>query len=198
MRLRIVYDSDCNSCIASFDHHCVWLGQCVGEWNRAPFFLYCLIQQVEFIVVGRELAAIVFLMMHGARDFFPGSLLRTLLLIFWAVIALIVVVFLYFLVFGLSLYHAFLLSSNLTTWEHERWVDITYMHLKPEYRGSPFFAGRWSYSAALFLAHPRFASRLSGVPYPKLSQSGLYLWEFTKPGGPTLFKNKRYNCYRPW
>ena len=52
--LRTKHCRDCGFCVTTYDHHCVWLGQCVGERNRHWFLIYCVAQQFEFLVVGRE------------------------------------------------------------------------------------------------------------------------------------------------
>ncbi len=33
---------DCGKCVGTYDHHCLWLSNCVGEKNR-PIFLLCLL-----------------------------------------------------------------------------------------------------------------------------------------------------------
>lgn len=39
----------CRSCIATFDHHCVWLGNCIGENNRKYFLLFLFLHSLELI-----------------------------------------------------------------------------------------------------------------------------------------------------
>ena len=30
----------CNNCVQEFDHHCVWLGTCIGKKNYALFIYF--------------------------------------------------------------------------------------------------------------------------------------------------------------
>ena len=30
----------CNICIKNHDHHCLWIGKCVGRYNKIPFYLF--------------------------------------------------------------------------------------------------------------------------------------------------------------
>ena len=45
--LRARHCSQCKECVAMFDHHCPFLGNCVGEKNRLMFFWFVLFQNLE-------------------------------------------------------------------------------------------------------------------------------------------------------
>ena len=41
----------CNNCIHGFDHHCLWLGTCIGGGNYIDFLLYILCLQVSALLI---------------------------------------------------------------------------------------------------------------------------------------------------
>ena len=45
--LRTKHCKVCKRCVSTFDHHCPWLGNCVGEWNRRRFFMFVVYQTIE-------------------------------------------------------------------------------------------------------------------------------------------------------
>lgn len=38
--LRAKHCKECERCVALHDHHCPWIGVCIGEWNRRTFYFY--------------------------------------------------------------------------------------------------------------------------------------------------------------
>jgi hypothetical protein len=49
--LRTKHCRDCGKCVATHDHHCPWLGVCVGEKNKKRFYCYLVVQLVQLVWV---------------------------------------------------------------------------------------------------------------------------------------------------
>ena len=47
---RAHHCSVCETCVLKMDHHCPWLGNCVGYHNFKEFFLFCFYQMVDLFI----------------------------------------------------------------------------------------------------------------------------------------------------
>ena len=110
--LRVRHCLDCGKCVHTFDHHCIWLNNCIGEKNKFHFLLYLMVQLSQLFVLG-------------------GSLIFNLIKEFKVPhLFLCIGVFLIGIVLvGILLFHFSLIVRNLTTWEHLRWMRISYLNI---------------------------------------------------------------------
>ena len=129
--LRAKHCEEINKCIRTFDHYCPWISNAVGEFNRAWFLAYLITQ----------CAILCWFAINGILEVasFAGD--RDKVGRFTALILAIAVMSVFLLMtFLMTMYHAFLCVTNMTTWEHSSWKRITYLKdLKPV-DGSPFSA----------------------------------------------------------
>lgn len=109
---RASHCSICNNCVQRFDHHCPWVGQCIGIRNYRYFFMF--ISTSTILCVYVFVFSLILLVEKGNLW---KAMSKDILSDFLVVYCFIAVWF----VGGLTVFHFYLICSNQTTYENFRY-----------------------------------------------------------------------------
>ncbi|XP_011079430.1 probable protein S-acyltransferase 4 [Sesamum indicum] len=110
---RASHCSICNNCVQRFDHHCPWLGQCIGIRNYRYFYMFISTSTILCIYV----FSVSWINIVHEKDNVWKAITSDILSDFLIIYCFIAVWF----VGGLSVFHLYLISTNQTTYENFRY-----------------------------------------------------------------------------
>ena len=177
--LRAKHCHVCERCVRKFDHHCFWVGTCVGERNHGRFWWFLLAQSC----VGAHACWIAVTGVVGATvnhatwfDVWRDNA--------WSVMACGYAQTMTLFVGFLFVFHSYLLLSGQTTWEVSSEQRVTYLRDLP--RGSkPFDDG--AIENARTACFPRKTPKTWRIPSVATLQA--------RENEQTFFQNDHYSCF---
>ena len=133
---RTSHCAECDNCVENFDHHCLWMGTCVGKRNYKYF--YYLLCFVTFLCIFCFITSVYYIINYF-KIYYNKNKNKTkdtlIIIIILCFVGFIAIMFLIFFLSKLFVLHTYLISSGLTFYEHIKKKYFVTLDIRPYSRG---------------------------------------------------------------
>ena len=127
---RTSHCAECDNCVEKFDHHCLWMGTCVGKRNYKYFYLVLSLTTILSLI--QIFSCIGFIVVKLKQENVKKILY---IIISLSCVGFFDLMFFCFFLVKLFVVHSWLLSSGLTFYEHIKKKYFTFLDIKPYSKG---------------------------------------------------------------
>ena len=127
---RTSHCAECDNCVEKFDHHCLWMGTCVGKRNYKYFYLVLSLTTILSLI--QIFSCIGFIVVKLKQENIKKILY---IIISLSCVGFFDLMFFCFFLVKLFVVHSWLLSSGLTFYEHIKKKYFTFLDIKPYSKG---------------------------------------------------------------
>ena len=166
---RTSHCAECDNCVERFDHHCLWMGTCVGKRNYKYFYFVISLTTIASIIqFFSSIGYIIYHFKFRKKDF--NSSESKYIVISLCFVAFFNIMFLIFFLFKLFYIHTLLLSKGLTFYEYLKKKYFVTLKIMPYSRG--------------------FCNNIYNKLFKKISKSKLDLEKLNKENNEIIETNK--------
>lgn len=149
---RASHCSICDNCVERFDHHCPWVGNCVGKRNYRYFYLFLLSLSFHCVFIFTCSISHLILLSKQVSGQDKANFLEAVKRSPASVIICIICFFSIWSVLGLAGFHTYLTSNNLTTNED---IKRSFSNKRNSSNFNPFSRGNPVSNCCVVLCGPQ-------------------------------------------
>ena len=127
---RTSHCAECDNCVERFDHHCLWMGTCVGKRNYKYFYLVLSLTTILSLI--QIFSCIGFIVLKLKKENVRKILY---IIISLSCVGFFDLMFFCFFLIKLFAVHSWLLTTGLTFYEHIKKKYFIFLDIRPYSKG---------------------------------------------------------------